>query len=188
MSNINLLPKNIKDNIAQSKENKKALRHLLKSFFWIIAIIIIIVICSTYYKFQIAGINDLVDRKKDSIKQYSSVEIESSELSERLKTISRIDKNLNSWPEVINEVQQSMPKGAFLSSLKIDADKKKRCEISGVADSKSTVASLRNLLEESDKFEFVDIEKSVTTEVQDIDGDVEVFTLTFSLKEGALNE
>ncbi len=188
MSNINLLPKRIKDDLAQSKTNKKILIQLLKSFFWIVTIIVIMIICWIYYNTQLNGIKTLVNRKKESIKQYSTIESEFNELSKRLATIKNIENNLYSWPGIINEVQNSMPNGATLTSLRIDSQETSRCELTGIAKTKSTVASLRNLLEKSKRFEYVNIEKSVTSMVQYIPEEIEIFTLTFSLSKGALNE
>jgi Tfp pilus assembly protein PilN len=159
----------------------------LKSFFWIFAILVIIVICWVYFDVQFKGISDLVNRKKESIQKYSAIEADSAKISDRLDIIAKIEEDIYSWPTVISEIQESMPSSVSLTSIKISSDKKTRSEISGIANSKSTVASLRNLLEDSDKFEYVNIEKSETSEAQR-GKEIETFILTFSLSKGALNE
>lgn len=188
MGNINLLPKNIKDDIIQSKANKKALRHLLKSIFWILAAGAIIAICWFYYTVQINGISDLIEKRNMSINRYQDIESKSQNISERLETISRIDKQLNNWSPLITELQNIMPNGVYLSSVKINSDTKNRSEITGFAETKSTVASLRNLLEASEKFEFVDIEQSTTSEDSVTKKEMENFILSFALAKGALDE
>lgn len=186
-NNINLLPKEIKEDIAQSKKNKRALNYLYKSFFWITITFTIILICWIYYSVQISGISDLINRKEISINKYSEIEIKSKEIADRLKTIKKIDNELYTWPKVLEEIQKAMPSGATLTSLSLNPEKNQRSEITGKAKTKSTVASLRNLLEESEKFEFVNIERSSTSD--DVkEGEIESFTITFSLTEGALKK
>jgi Tfp pilus assembly protein PilN len=79
-----------------------------------------------------------------------------------------------------------MPNGAYLTSIKIDSDSKTRGQISGIANSKQTVAALRDALEKSPKFQYVDIESSKTQVDPVSSKDVENFTLSFSLEKGAL--
>lgn len=188
MNSINLLPKSFKQDIAQAKLNRKTLTTLLKSFFWVVAILLIIMVCWAYFSILNNEISQLIRSKEEAISEYKKIEDESIDIVDRLQTISKIKKNLNHWSPLITEVQEVMPSGAYLSSVKISSEKNNRSEITGFAESKSTVASLRTLLEQSEKFEYVDIEKSTTSEDTITNEDMENFVLSFALSEGALDE
>lgn len=188
MSNINLLPKNIKDDISQAKKNKVTFSYFMKSIFLLIIIILIAGGTFFYFTLQSSSINETIKTESKRIDEYSNLENGARLIAERLSTISKIEKNLNYWSDTLEEIQVVMPSGAFLSSMNISSDDKNRGKIAGFADSKDTVATLRNTMESSSKFEYVDIDSSNLAYNPDLEKDVENFIISFSLTKEALDE
>lgn len=186
MINANLLPPDIKKDIAQSKENAKALR-----FVWLTLMVLIIVVAIAlglwYYFTQSLNSTtaDLTNRQ-EATKKYGTLEEKAKKLAERITTIKMINGKTNHWSGVISEIQKVMPSGVYLTSVRIDSNPKVRAQISGYAKSKQEVAALRDAMDKSEKFEFVDIESSTTEKNPKTQADVENFSITFSLTKGAL--
>ncbi len=188
MNSINLLPESIKKDIKQSKENKKTLSRLWKSFFILLLALFLVAAFSAYFNYLLSGSQAELSEKKKSIEAYGNLESEARAFSERLDKIVRIEKNINHWSGTLEEISRLMPSGAYLSTLEIDSEAKSRSRITGFADSKDTVAFLRSTLEDSDRFEYVNIESSVISQDPAEKREVENFTITFSLKKEALSE
>lgn len=188
MNSINLLPKKIKEEIEQTKINKKTRLYLFKSLVILAFILIIISMLIFYFNQQNAKTELLLSERQKSIDSYGNLEAESRIFAERLNTISRIDREINYWSFIFEEINKIMPNGAYITSLSMDADRKNRSRLTGFALSKNTVATLRNSMDQSDKFEYIDIESSSTVVNQNSSKEEENFIITFSLKKDALKE
>lgn len=188
MNSINLLPGNIKKDIKQSKENKKTLSRFWKSLFLLLLTLFLVTAFSAYFNYRLSSSQVELSEKKKSIEAYGNLESETRAFSEKLDKIVRIEENINHWSGTLEEISRLMPSGAYLSTLGIDSETKSRSRITGFADSKDTVAFLRNTLENSDRFEYVNIESSVVAQDPAESREVENFTITFSLKKEALSE
>lgn len=188
MNKINLLPEDIKKDIEQSKRNKKVLSYLIRSAFLFVLVIGTTVGLYVYMHSQLGTYLSDIESKEIGIIKYGNLEDEARSLSERLTSIERIDAGSNTWSLVVAEIQEVMPSGAYLSSIKIDSDTKTRNTISGIATNKSVVAALRDSLEDSDKFEYVDIESSNIVKDPETKREVENFVISFSLSAEALDE
>lgn len=188
MNRINLLPNEVKSDIEQSKRNKKVLSYLLRSIFVLLLILAATVALHFYINSELSGYLTDIAEKEQSVLKYGSLETDAKNLSERLVSIEKIDASSNTWSPVIAEIQEAMPSGAYLSSVEIDSETKTRNTIAGIASNKSVVAALRDSLEESDKFEYVDIESSNLVTDPNSGKEVENFVISFSLSAEALNE
>lgn len=189
MSNVNLLPQNIKEEIEQSKKNLRARSYLIKTSFMLI--ILIVGVAGTY--FYLSGVEkrltEQVKSKEKEINQLGAIEGESRLLSERLEVITKIIKNeTNYWSGTLEEIKKVMPKGAYLTSVSLSPDNKTRGRITGFAASKNVVAGLRDNMSDSKKFEYVDIESSTRNEDTNTGRVSENFVITFSLTKGGLDE
>ncbi|MDD3480953.1 MAG: PilN domain-containing protein [Patescibacteria group bacterium] len=188
MNRINLLPAEIKADIEQSKRNKKVLSYLLRAIFILIIIIASTIALHLYINSKLSSYLSDIEQKELSIVKYGNLEKDAKNLSDRLVSIEEIDASSNTWSPVVAGIQEVMPSGAYLSSIKIDSDPKTRNSFSGIASSKSVVAALRDSLEDSEKFEYVDIESSNLVLDSKTAKEVENFVITFSLTKGALDE
>lgn len=186
MINVNLLPPEIKDEIAQSKKNRKVVLVLWKLLF--IIIFYLVLIGGFYYWFSLNLKNtseELTNKEKD-IEKYGTLEQEAKNIADRLNTIKQIQADTFVWSGTIDEIMKVVPSGVSLKSIKIDSVSKNRNQITGDANSKTEVASLRDSLEKSDKFQYVDIEASTTVKDPSNNKELENFTISFSLEKGAL--
>jgi Tfp pilus assembly protein PilN len=186
MINANLLPPEIKQDIAQSKANSKAIKYV-----WLISLILVIVLLiagGLWYSFNssLGTTSAELQTKQEATKKYGTLEEKAKKLAERIATIKKIDNKTNHWSGVISEIQAVMPTGLYLNSVRIDSSPKIRAQISGTAKSKQEVATLRDSMEKSPLFEYVDIESSTTEKDPKTAADVENFTISFALSPGAL--
>lgn len=188
MSNINLLPPNIKESIEQKKKNSMVLGLFYKSLIYALIIIVVTVGAYIYLENNTNNIAAKLAVANEQINGYGQLEEQSTRVSEKLLAIKTIEKKLNHWTDVVAEVQKVMPSGVYLSKTSLNADNKIRGEISGFAKTKNGIATLRDAMEKSEYFEYVDIEEAATETNPKTGEDLESFTLTFSLQKGALDE
>lgn len=186
MINANLLPPEIKENIAQSKENSKGLKYVWLTFGLLLVTVLIAGGMWYYFNSTLGSTSDELQNRQEATKKYGTLEEKAKKLAERITTIKQINSKTNHWSGVISEIQKVMPSGVYLNSVRIDSSAKVRDQISGYAVSKQEVATLRDAMEKSDRFEFVDIESSTTEKNPKTQADQENFTISFSLSKGAL--
>lgn len=186
MISANLLPPEIKDEIEQTKKNRVSLRFAVYAFLILILVGGIFVGGYIYFSRELKTNQAELIAKQQVNDKYGTVTEKAKSLAAKVNAIRSIDDNTYKWSGIITEIQKVMPSGAYLVSVKIDSDKKIRGQITGYASNKQIVASLRDSLENSSKFEFVDIESSKTQTDPTTQKDEENFTLTFSLEKGAL--
>jgi Tfp pilus assembly protein PilN len=189
MNSINLLPKTIKEEIAQTKKNRRARSYLVKTLFLLTLTILVSLALYMYFHEIDSRLSEKVATKQEEINNLGNFEGEAKLLSGRLNTITKIIKNeTNYWSGTLEEITKVMPSGAYLTSLSLSPDAAARNRITGFASSKNIVAALRSSMDSSDKFEFVDIESSVLTEDSETKKEAENFVITFSLAKGVLSE
>lgn len=186
MINIDLLPPEIKDEIKQSKMNKQILGFAVKMFLILLAYVILM---GAYYFWFTNTLNAVTQRytqEDKEVSKYGQVEEEAKKVADRLESVKKIEANTNHWSGAIGEIAKVVPSGVSLLSIDIKSVKNNRNQITGEAKSKTGVAALRDSMEKSEYFEFVDIESSITTEDKTAGNEYENFTLSFSLEKGAL--
>jgi Tfp pilus assembly protein PilN len=186
MINANLLPPEVKKDITQAKENSKALKYIWLTLLVLVTVVAVSAVVWTMLdKSFKTSVTELV-RRENETKKYGSLEEKAKKLSSRISTIKTIDAKTNHWSAVISEIQTVMPTGLYLNSVRIDSNVKVRGQLTGYAKSKQEVATLRDSMEKSPLFEYVDIESSTTEKEPKTQADIENFTISFSLTKGAL--
>lgn len=185
MIKINLLPPELKQEIDQAKKNAKSLSLFAKTT--LLVGLVALITLGTYFALSITLKNttDTLKTNQTSIEKYGSLEEKAKKTAERINTIKAIDARTYKWSGVVEEIQKIIPSGVYLTEIKMDATPKGRNQLSGNAVDKKAVASLRDAMEASAKFEYVDIESSNTI-TDNNKREVEKFTLTFSLSKEAL--
>ncbi len=181
MIDVNLLPAEIKDDIAQAKNNKTALSYFRRSMFLLVSICLIFI--AAYYFFG------------SLLKEYQAKQVITNKLLNRFgnleelanKAISKIGKiqgieaSTNTWSNILAEINNITPQTVTIVSLKLDSNLKLRQTINGTASSKKEVAEFRDTLEGSEYFEFVDVD---STQSRGDSG--ETFTVSFTLNKDSL--
>lgn len=181
MATINLLPPEFKENIFYSKKNIKAIRRL-----WMALVLISLLTLAFFaiYKFlsvDLGAVKREVSYEEENIRSYGSLEKDAKELSDHLETIKKIENDYPYFSKILTKIGSVMPANLNLTSIKVAKDTKQRVQLSGLADSKRTVAAFRESLENSAEFSYVDIESILLNE--DLK---EKFTLTLTLEKGSL--
>jgi Tfp pilus assembly protein PilN len=186
MINANLLPPDVKSEITQTKKNRVIVRYFGYAVLIFVVAIAIFLTTRYYFSQNLTDAQKSLEQKQNENKKYGAVTERTQSYVKKINTINSIDTNSNKWSGVIIEVQKVMPSGAYLTSVKMDSDGKVRGQISGYAASKQIVASLRDSLEKSSKFQYVDIDSSKTQVEPTSQKEQEYFALSFSLEKGAL--
>lgn len=186
MNSINILPPEIKQEIQQAKRNSKAVSYLFRSILLSGIVILISISTFLFLNYSLKKANDNLGQKEEEITKFGSLETQAKNIADRIASIRNITNASNKWSEVIGEIQNIMPSGIYLRTVKMDDAVKGRGQMTGIARTKNEIASLRELMEKSKKFEFVDIEMSSTTEDLRTKSPIETFTISFSLEKGAL--
>lgn len=186
MISVNLLPPEMQAEIADSKKN----RLVISALYQIIAVLIaaLLLLGGFYYYFQttLAAKKATYEQKTKTILRFGILEENARKIADKIDTIKKINDDGYRWSGIFDEINQIVPTGVSLNSIKIDTYNKARGQITGYAASKTHVAVLRDALEKSSKFQFVDIENSTTQEDPVTKREVESFTISFSLEKGAL--
>ncbi len=188
MSNINLLPPQIKEAIDQRRKNAQARHIFIRVVFLNLAVILLTGAFYLYMNDQSRAATKAFEKAERSIEGYGQLEQEAARISERINAVKTIEKKLYSWHNVIAELRKVMPSGVYLSKVSLSADSKNRATVAGFAKSNEAVAALRDALENSDYFSFVDIESTSTEVDPKTKKELESFSLTFSLTKEALND
>jgi Tfp pilus assembly protein PilN len=186
MINVNLLPPEIKAEIDQTKKNLSVLKVVGKVAALFLSYILIAIGFYFYFSTSLKTVVADYNNKEGQIKKYGALEEKAKKIAERINTIKQIQDNTNVWSGVIDEVTTVVPNGVSLSNIKIDSATKNRNTITGNATTKADVAALRDAMEKSAKFQYVDIESSATTKDPISNREFELFTISFTLEKGAL--
>lgn len=185
MININLLPPEKQEFLAQSKKNARALKNLK---IVVTLLVVSLIAYSIPYSILYLKTKEITTKERaaeDAIKPFAPLENKAKKSSEKITAVKNIMAANNNWPKLISELQKITPTGVTFSSLSIEADSKLRQSVSGDADSKKAVAALRDAMEASPLFEYVNIESDTTTASSKDAKAVENFNLSYSITKGA---
>lgn len=181
MIDINLLPVELKDDIAQAKSNKTALSYFRRSLFLLFSMALIFI--AAYYFFgsllQEYQAKQIIAKKQ--INRFGNLEELANKAIGKISKIQGIEASANTWSHVLSEINTITPSGVTIVSLKLDSNLKLRQTINGTAISKKQVAEYRDILEASKYFEFVDVD---STQSRGDSG--ETFTISFTLSKDSL--
>lgn len=186
MIKVNLLPEENKAEIEQAKKNLRLLRIFNKLLLLTFGTVLIIGGLGFYLQTKANSSSKTLSEKEKSIDKYGNLEDEAKTVSDKLQTIKQISADSYKWSGVLAEINKVVSSGVYLTGIKMDSNTKVRGQITGYAISKSNVASFQEAMENSEKFEFVDIESS-QTQTDPASAQVrENFTISFTFAKGAL--
>lgn len=186
MINVNLLPDEIKTNLAQAKKNSAVTGLLYRILGLVVIAVVIFLGFNFYFEQDLKQQKFLYEQTQQKISGYGELQESARRVAEKLTTIKKIKATNSVWSGLIEEVNKVVPAGIYLNSVKVDSNIKIRGQLTGFGISKNEVATFRDNLEKSDKFEFVDIEKSTTQIEPTSKKEIENFTITLSIEKGAL--
>lgn len=188
MNSINLLPPEIKNGLEQKKKNLVVRRILVRSIWAFIFTVLFSGAAWFYLNYSAGNIDDEMVQKEEAISKFGLLENKAKKAADKISSVKKIESKLNHWENVVAEVQKVMPAGTYLSRVSLNADGKVRASMTGFAKSKENIASLRDALENSEYFQYVDIDNAATQTDPRNDTEVETFTISFSFEKGALDD
>lgn len=181
MIDVNLLPTEIKEDIAQAKNNKTALSYFRRALFLLVSICLIF-IAAQYFSGSLLKeyqAKQIIARKL--ISRFGALEELANKAVSKIGKIQGIEASTNTWSNILTEINNITPQTVTIVSLKLDSNLKLRQTINGTAGSKKEVAEYRDTLESSEYFEFVDVDST-----QSRGNSGETFTISFTLSKDSL--
>lgn len=185
MINVNFLPQTLKKEISQAKKNREVRNLILKVLLMIISVILFSFGLIFYLQLRVNSVNSELNKKLEKVKEFGNLEEKSKSLADRITSIKKIINDSNKWSGVIEDIQKVIPSGVYLTSAKLDSTPNNRGQLSGYAQSKKQIAALRDEMEKSNRFQYVDIENSITVNDPLSNKEAESFTISFSFEKEA---
>lgn len=161
MIRLNLLPPEVKDDIAYSKRNAFLYELLVKLIagFVIMATIVGVVGYVAYKNQQIAEDEKTVAAAQ--LASWKNTERDAKDFANRLNLVDKISAEKVNWTKVFAEIAKSTPANVKLSSYDFSNNKTDRVGLTGYAISNTDIGTFRELLSKSKLFQYVDIESII---------------------------
>lgn len=188
MNSINLLPQNLKEQYESSKKNRVLRNLLLGTIFVSITMVGILVVGNAFLSIRYKAVVDELKEKEESVKDHGTLESDAAALNERLEAAKKVIDKKVFFSSALGQIWQSMPEQVYIQQIEMDTDTATRGKIIGSAENKSVIANFLLLLEDSDEFEYVDLEITQRTTDAFLGVEKENFTISFVLNLKELNE
>ena len=182
MIRLNLLPPEVKEDIAYAKKNAALYQTLIKliALFVVLVAAVGVVGFMTYKNQQIAKEEKSVAESR--LASWKNTETDAKDFAERLNLVSKIRSNNLDWQLVITELAKSTPANVQLTSFDFTANSSSRVSLTGQARSNTDIGTFRELLSKSKLFQYVDIEStSASTDSSDGTKSIISFRITMNL-------
>jgi len=161
MIRLNLLPPEIKEDIAYAKKNAALYQLLIKLFalFVVMAAVVGVVGYVTYTNQKIAEEEKNVSESQ--LASWKNTEKDAKDFASRLNLVSKISADKLDWQLVINELAAATPANVKLLSFDFTTTTgTNRVGLTGQALSNTDIGTFRELLSKSKLFQYVDIEST----------------------------
>jgi len=158
MFSLNLLPPEIKEEIAFSKKNAKLVRYLGFSLSGVILIF------AFFFGLGLAINNErnIYEVQKASsariIEADKKMQENAKDLSDRLALIKKLQNGRPDWTTIFQTLSDNTPTGVQLDGIDISTLKNSRAKITGIAKSDRDIVLFKDLLSQTKVFLYVDIE------------------------------
>jgi len=184
MIRLNLLPPNIKENIAYAKKNAAIYQLLIKliACFVTMAAIVSVVGYIVFKNQEIAKDEKAVTAAQ--LASWKSTERDATDFANRLNLVDKLDGEKKNWPVVFTELAGSVPANVKLTSYNFTNNQAERVELTGFAISNTDIGTFREILAKSKLFQYVDIE-SVTASTDPANNAIDglLFRITMNLNQ-----
>lgn len=188
MSNINLLPKEIKEEYGASKKNRIMLNVFIGILFISFSLVGVLVASRIYLNTKYEDAKNELKEKESSMEKYGTLEKDASDLDAKLKTARTVINKKILFSKAMSQIWESVPPKVYLMAVKMEENTLDRGEITGSAENKKEIANFIELLEDTEAFEYVDLENTAKTIDPFLSVEKENFTLSFTINLKDLNE
>ncbi|MCL5093526.1 MAG: PilN domain-containing protein [Patescibacteria group bacterium] len=158
MSKINLLPKEIKEQIEISKRNRFLLSIFTLLVFLLTSYGILFYFGYQYLSKNLSKSRQILAAKEKSLESYGNIEKEAFDFQERLNNYKKIEKSNLYWSKIVEEISSKTTPNMYILNIKATSDTKTKGEITGNAADKFLIATFVSSLLKSDLIKSVDIE------------------------------
>jgi len=184
MIRLNLLPPEIKEDIAYAKKNAALYQLLIKLVAGFVVMVAVVSVVG-----YIVYTNQQIAREERSVAEaqlasWKNTEKDAKSFAERLNLVDKIRSEKLNWTLIFAEIEKSMPSNVKLSAFDFTNNAKDRVGITGYAISNTDIGTFREILSKSKLFQFVDIENVASaTDPADSGKKVLVFRITMNLNQ-----
>lgn len=184
MIRLNLLPPEMKEDIAYAKRNAALYELLIKllAAFVVMGAVIGVVGYVVYKNEQIASDEKMVTEAQ--LSSWKNTERDARDFAERLNLVDKLSSDKIDWGLVFGELSKSTPANVKLSSYDFNNNRTDRVGLTGFAASNTDIGTFRELLSKSKLFQYVDIESTnAATDPTDGSRPVLSFKITMNLNQ-----
>ncbi len=155
---INLLPPELKNQIAFAKRNATLVRYFRALIIAAIVLALVVTGSDWFVKHRLdQAAHDLADRMA-KIATYSTTEQNAKNLQDQLQAISQVQQGQTHFSTLLQELATLTPAGVSWDSLNLSSDNKKPSQITVTANSFAAISGFRDALASSKRVQGVDIE------------------------------
>jgi Tfp pilus assembly protein PilN len=155
---INLLPPQVKTQVAYSRNNRVLLHYLTLTVFLAVALSGSLLGAAYYLDQDIKRIDgDLADKKQE-IASYKNLQAKAKLTGARLASIKTIQQNQAKFSVLLVDLAKYMPQGTVISSITLTGDDKQPVRLTVNALDYKTALSFRDSIAQSPRISAADIE------------------------------
>lgn len=162
MIKINLLP------VKELMRKRMLIQHAVIGLIPIIVAIIVILIFDFSISYRVKQLDEKIAKHRDEIKKLdviigkiNKLEKDKTELEEKLKVISKLNKNRSIPVHILDELSKSMPEKLWLDDLEQNGP---HLRLKGVGLDNETIVDFINNLKKSEYFGWVELQVSMQFE------------------------
>lgn len=180
MTRLNLLPPEIRNEIALSKKNAKLRQFVYYSITAAIAMAVIYMLAIFYLYTQKIEFEKQKAVAQSQIADEEKTFLKAKDMYTRLELVKKIKKNSIDWIFVLNEVAKQTPGSVQIETFTTNQTDL-RVKLTGFALNDKDAVTFKENLSKSELFNYVDIES--ITRSKDLNGrDVRTYVISFSLR------
>lgn len=156
MLNINLVPREIKDKIAQARYSANVFSICLVAVFLVIVLGILAMAANTMVlEPGLATVKEDIGQNANELAAFTKLENKALFLNDRAKVSLEIEQKRPLWSQIVQNLINSVPQEVQFSSLTVDVSKSPNFVVSGYAKNERDIISFKDKLEASEFFKNV---------------------------------
>ena len=152
MIELNLLPPERKQLLAGKKRNRRITAIGAGVVVLLLSVAVALFGASLYVGTVVSAQKQRIEQTKEDLKRFAGLEKLVITIRDRVTILSTSEKTRLLWSKVAEELAAVVPEGVRLSQLSFTTLSSPHVQLSGQAENKEKIASLRERLEQSERF------------------------------------
>lgn len=174
---INLLPPEIKEQIRYGRRNVSLRSYVVLTLLVAVALSLSLFGADWYGQRELGRLEGELTELEDRLGPVKALTDEGKAVQEKLETLKQLFAKETNYVALLEDIEATIVPGAQLQRLELTGDETQPLEMQFIISDKLVAATLRNSLEASERFKFVDIQTISEAAVQ---GGTEI-TATYKL-------